>query len=121
DNVGCTTWRKRHDQAHRPRRIGLRESDPRDDRQRGRAGCQIQELATGKFHFEPPLLHSITLSARSRSESWIVSPIALAVVRLMTRSNLVGCSTGISPGFVPRRILSANSASRRNKSKKSGP
>ena len=31
---------------------------------------------------------------------------ALAVVRLMTSSNFVGCSTGISPGFVPRKILS---------------
>jgi hypothetical protein len=34
-----------------------------------------------------------------------VRPSALAVVRLMTRSNLVGCSTGKSAGFVPRRNL----------------
>src|SRR6185436_439888 len=40
--------------------------------------------------------HSITLSARSRSAGGIVSPRALAVLRLMTRSNLVGCSTGRS-------------------------
>jgi hypothetical protein len=33
----------------------------------------------------------------------------------MTKSNLVGCSTGMSPGFVPRRILSTNSAVRRNR------
>jgi hypothetical protein len=33
-------------------------------------------------------------------------PSAFAVVRLITRSNLVGCSTGMSPGFAPRRILS---------------
>src|SRR5436190_3786897 len=33
-------------------------------------------------------------------------PSTLAVVRLMTRSNLVGCSTGMSAGFAPRRILS---------------
>jgi hypothetical protein len=32
----------------------------------------------------------------------------LAVVRLMMSSNLVGCSTGISAGFAPRRILSTN-------------
>src|SRR5262249_41851940 len=43
---------------------------------------------------------------RNSIESGIVRSSALAVVRLMTRSNLVGCSTGISPGFVPRRILS---------------
>src|SRR5262249_13697247 len=46
----------------------------------------------------------------------IVSPSTLAVVRLMTRSNLVGCSTGMSPGFVPRRILSTCSAARRYRS-----
>ena len=58
--------------------------------------------------------HSITSSARSRNASGIDRPSALAVVRLMTSSNLDGCSTGISPGFVPRRILSTNSAARRN-------
>ena len=30
----------------------------------------------------------------------------VTVIRLMTRSNLVSCSTGMSAGFVPRRILS---------------
>src|SRR5437016_1037929 len=35
---------------------------------------------------------------------------------VMTRSNLVGCSTGISPGFAPRRILSTYSAARRKRS-----
>jgi hypothetical protein len=48
-------------------------------------------------------------------------PSALAVVRLMTRSNLVGCSTGISAGCAPRRILFTNSAARRNKSGKLAP
>ena len=38
--------------------------------------------------------------------SGIAKPSALAVVILMMRSNLVGCSTGSSPGFAPRRILS---------------
>jgi DNA-binding transcriptional LysR family regulator len=36
----------------------------------------------------------------------IVRPSAFAVVRFTTRSNRVGCSTGMSPGFAPRRILS---------------
>jgi hypothetical protein len=34
-----------------------------------------------------------------------------AVVRFTTRPNLVGCSIGMSPGFVPRRILPTYSAS----------
>ena len=50
--------------------------------------------------------HSIISSARSRNDLGIVMPIALAVVTLITSSNFVGCSTGISPGFMPRRILS---------------
>jgi hypothetical protein len=58
----------------------------------------------------PP--HSITSLAMARSLSGIVRPSALAVVRLMTRSNSVGCSTGMSAGFVPRGILSSKSAAR---------
>jgi len=50
------------------------------------------------------LVYSITLSARTRNVSGIVSPSAFAVVRLTTKSNLVGCSTGMSAGLVPRRI-----------------
>src|SRR5215831_12883388 len=44
--------------------------------------------------------------------SGTVRPSALAVVRLMMRSNLVGCSTGRSAGFAPRRILSTKLAAR---------
>src|SRR5262249_40071611 len=62
-----------------------------------------------------PPHHSITSSARANNDSGIVSPIALAVVRLMTRSNLVGCSTGISAGFAPLKILSTRSPARRNR------
>src|SRR5262245_55444732 len=50
-------------------------------------------------------LHSITSSARSRNDSGILRPSALAVVRLTMRSYLVGCSTGRSSGLVPRRSL----------------
>jgi hypothetical protein len=60
--------------------------------------------------------YSITSSARSRNASGMAKPSTLAVVRLMTRSNLVGCSTGMSAGLVPRNILSMYSAPRRNKS-----
>jgi hypothetical protein len=50
--------------------------------------------------------YSITSSARCRSDGGIVRPRVLAVLRLMTSSNLVGCSMGSSPGFAPLRILS---------------
>jgi hypothetical protein len=56
-------------------------------------------------------LHSITSSARASSCAGTVRPSACAVIRLTTSSNLVGCSTGMSAGFVPRRILSTKSAS----------
>src|SRR5262245_6939474 len=57
--------------------------------------------------------HSITSSARASSIAGTSRPSALAVVRLMTKSNLVGCSTGSSAGLVPRRIRSTKSAARR--------
>ena len=50
--------------------------------------------------------HSITLSARNSRFCGMVSPIAFAVLRLITSSIFVGCSTGSSPGFAPLRILS---------------
>src|SRR6516225_4992526 len=61
-------------------------------------------------HFVPA-----TVSARSGNDSGIVKPSALAVLRLTTSLNVVGCSTGISAGLVPRRILSSNSAARWNR------
>src|SRR5215211_6060481 len=56
-------------------------------------------------HISP--LHSITSSARASSVGGISRPSALAVLRLMTSSNLVACCTGISAGFSPLRILPA--------------
>src|SRR5262249_39840343 len=88
-------------------RGGAQESDGRQlarllrarrERQRRRAAEQRDELAARP--------HSITSSARVRSVGAISMPIAFAVFRLITISNLVGCSTGMSPGFAPRRILS---------------
>ena len=60
--------------------------------------------------FGAPILDSkiyrITRSARASTFCGIVRPICLAVFRLMTNSNLVGCSTGKSAGLNPLRILS---------------
>ena len=53
-----------------------------------------------------PPSHLITLSAFVSVHCGIVRPICLAVLRLITNSNLIGCSTGMSAGLVPLRILS---------------
>src|SRR5262245_19962422 len=50
--------------------------------------------------------HSITSSARASSEGGTSRPSALAVLRLMTSSKRVGCSTGMSAGFSPFNIRS---------------
>ena len=50
--------------------------------------------------------HSIIWSARDSTDGGIVRPRVLAVLRLITSSNFVGCSTGRSPGLAPLRILS---------------
>src|SRR6516164_7991240 len=47
--------------------------------------------------------HSITSSARVSRVGAMLRPIAFAVLRLITNSNRVGCSTGRSVGFAPRR------------------
>src|SRR5262245_40792874 len=70
----------------------------RCERPRGcRSANQFDELAP---------LHSITSSARSNIDVGIVTPIALAVPRFTTSSNMVGCSIGKSAGLAPWRILS---------------
>src|SRR5262249_46787115 len=77
---------------HRHRRL-LR---PRRERPHHcRAAEQRDERAT---------LHSITSSARARNDSGIVSPSALAVLRLMTNSTFVTCCTGRSAAFSPLRM-----------------
>jgi hypothetical protein len=49
--------------------------------------------------------HSINSCARSKICGGTSTPIALAVLRLITKSNFVGCSTGMSAGLAPLRIL----------------
>src|SRR5207248_7683419 len=53
-----------------------------------------------------PWPHLRTSSTVGKNACGSVRPRAAAVLALMANSNLVGCSTGMSPGFVPRRILS---------------
>src|SRR5262249_8849128 len=78
-------------------------------------GCS-QELAALVEHG-----YSMTWSTRSRMDSGIVSPSALAVLRLMTSSNFVGCSSGKSPGLAPFRILPVRDPRRLYASARLGP
>jgi hypothetical protein len=54
DDVGRTTGRKTDDDAYRPRRIRLRPSEARPDRECGSTHGQMPEAAAGKFHDHPP-------------------------------------------------------------------
>ena len=81
-----------------PARAGVTPGRTRAPRPRTRAA---RTLRVGRAR-----AHSMTSSARTRKDCGIVSPSALAVLRLMTNSNFVGCSMGSSAGFAPFRILS---------------
>src|SRR5262249_7525158 len=70
---------------------------PRRERPHRSATEQRDELASP---------HSITSSASASSLSGIWTPSALAVLRLMISSNLVGTCTGRSAGFSPLRTRS---------------
>jgi hypothetical protein len=55
----------------------------------------------------PMATHSITSSAIAITPGGMVRPSALAVLRLITSSNLVGWITGKSPAFLPLRMRPA--------------
>ena len=65
--------------------------------------------------------HSITSSARNISDCGMVRPSALAVLRLMTSSYLIGFWNRQIGRFLPRRMRSTYSAARRYWSMRSGP
>src|SRR5262249_21482764 len=79
---------------HRHRRL-LRA---RRKRPSGSATKQRDEVAPS---------HSITSSARASNCGGTSRPSALAVFRLITSSNLVGCNTGKSIGLAPLRMRPA--------------
>ena len=79
-----------------PHSLGLlraRRNRPR----RGRAAEQRDELA--------PSHHSITSSAMASRDGGKVSPSDLAILRLISSSNLADCTTGSSAGLAPPKIL----------------
>jgi hypothetical protein len=65
---------------------------------------KCRRLILHAFEVTVAATQSITRSARNRREDGIVSPSALAVLRLMTKWKVSACSTGISLGFVPLRM-----------------
>ena len=92
--------------------INLKTARPcelRHRRQRGSAGGRMEKISAGKFHRGHSLSHRPLfdhLVGAGELQGGTSRPSAFAVTRLMMRSNLVGCSTGMSDGLVPRRILS---------------
>src|SRR6516164_8347854 len=90
---------QKHDPPHPRRSLRTRRNGPRR-----RAAEQRDELASRH--------HSITSSARASKIGEISKPKALAVLRLITNSNLVPCWIGKSDGFAPLRMLSTKVAKR---------
>src|SRR5262249_49779082 len=82
------------DAAHPFRLLRVRRERPRR-----RAAEKRYELAAAA--------HSITSSAMASSPGGMVRPSALAVLRLITNSNLVDCTTGRSAGLAPLRMRPA--------------
>jgi hypothetical protein len=68
-------------------------------------GCRFWAIS-GLMHRSKQHLYSITSSARVSMVGGTAKPIAFAVLRLMTSSKRVGCSTGRSAGLAPLNILS---------------
>src|SRR5215831_7099195 len=105
NNAGCRTL-PRHTQSRTPRYQVAATSPGRRQREGSPFSCCEGE----------PLAHdhSITWSARPSTDGGIVSPNALAVLRLTANSSLAGCSIGRSPGLAPFKILSTKVAACRN-------
>src|SRR5262245_21825116 len=79
------------------------------DRQRRLLRARSERPRSGRTaeqRDESAALHSITSSARASTVGGMSRPRALAVLRLMTVSYLVGACTGRSAGFSPLRMRS---------------
>src|SRR3984893_17042174 len=97
-----------------PRVPSTPASGPFGARQRRLLSAISRHVQCSKF-----VLYSITSSARASMVGGILRPIAFAVLRLNVSMYLVGCCTGRSLGFSPRRIRLTYSADFRKLSSKS--
>jgi hypothetical protein len=69
------------------------------------SSCDRSRCArTGLMHCSKLYLYSITSSATESSDGGTVRPSILAVIALMTSSNLLDCTTGRSAGLAPLRM-----------------
>jgi hypothetical protein len=94
DDVGCAAGRKADDDAHRPRRIGLRPRYARYSRERGSTRGQMEKLSTGKSHFEPPSLvplfdHLVGAGEQRRGEGEGERPCRLQVDQELKLGGLI--------------------------------
>src|SRR5262245_16377566 len=89
--IGLGEWRKHADAPHA---LGLL----RPGRKRPSHRCATHQRDELAPH------HSITSSARASRVAGTSMLSVFAVCRLMTNSNLVGRSTGMSAGFAPLRM-----------------
>src|SRR5207249_10489560 len=102
DDVGSVDDSDRHRRRQRTARV--REEPPPVHRH------AVAITLTGTS----PVPHWTTCSARNSTDFGMVRPSALAALRFTVSSNLLGCSTGRSPGLAPFRILSTWPAARRH-------
>src|SRR5262249_60850732 len=110
----------RTDQEDRPQ-TQITTVATRSCRAAGRARERPGRRDAGKQCDELPPSHSITSSAWASSDGGTARPSAFAVPALITDSDLIGCSNGISEGFAPLRILSKQREAWRNCSGRSTP
>src|SRR5215831_19668090 len=98
------------------RRTPRSAADARASRARGPLQREVRHPSRTTPPSQYPLIlgfvHSMIWSARTSTDCGIVSPRTLAVLRLITSSNFVVCSTGRSAGFAPFRMRSTYVAAR---------
>src|SRR5262249_47173925 len=93
-----------HQRGARLRRPRIEIADHRNGRLLRACGGRPRRRSAAEQRDELAPLHSITSSARTSIDDGMSRPSVFAVLRLMMRSNLVGCTTGKSAGFAPLRI-----------------
>src|SRR3954451_54683 len=82
------------------------QPDPEDSRRGLSTGSHRKSGANPEYGEEVSPCHSITSSARARSEAGRARPSDRAVFKLMTSSKLLCACTGRSPGLSPLKIRS---------------
>ena len=105
------------DARHCPLSLRHGRCNDEDEDETDGENCSPEARPTCRHRQFSPVHYWITSFARASTADGIVRPRALAVLRLITRSNFDGCSTGMPLGFAPLRILSTNVAARRRTSR----